>query len=84
MGTPPQYTREDMIKLAEMSREGSPLHELLEDCDYDPGRCRGLLEQYNQKRAIEFLFEMPLEDIGLRVNDEETMGYLRYRCTIAK
>lgn len=84
MGTTPDYTREDMQKLAEMSREGSPAHEMMEDVDYDPGRFREFLERYKQKRAIEFLYEMPLEDIGLRVNDEETMGYLRFRCTIAK
>jgi hypothetical protein len=38
MGTTPDYTREDMQKLAEMSREGSPAHEMMEDIDYDPGR----------------------------------------------
>jgi len=78
MGTTPDYTREDMQKLAEMSREGSPAHEMMEDIDYDPGRFLELLERYKQKRAIEFLYEMPLEDIGLRVNDEETMGFEQF------
>lgn len=78
MGTVPDYTREDMMKLAEMSREGSPAHEMMEDIDYDPGRFLELLERYKQKRAIEFLYEMPLEDIGLRVNDEETMGFEQF------
>jgi hypothetical protein len=64
--------------------EGSPAHEMMEDIDYDPVRFRELLEKYKQKRAIEFLYEMPLEEIGLRVNDDETYGYLRFRCTIAK
>jgi len=57
---------------------------MMEDVDYDPGRFRELLERYKQKKAIQFLYEMPLEDIGLKVNDEETMGYLKFRCTVAK
>lgn len=80
----PDYTTEDMRTLEKMSREGSPLNALMEDCDYDPIRVRELLEQYHQTKAIQFLFEMPLDDIGLKVNDEETMGYLKFRCTVAK
>lgn len=80
----PEYTREDMIKFAEMSADGSFIRETLEDIDYDPGTLRSILVQHGQNKAVQFLFNMPLEDIGLKVNDEETMGYLRFRCTIAK
>jgi hypothetical protein len=84
MDDAPQFDCDDMKKLAEMSREGSVTHELLEDCDFQPDRFRDLLATHNLKKDLLYLFEMPLTDLPLHINEEHLMGYIKFRVTVAK
>jgi len=78
------YTKEDMKKLEEMSEEGTIPRAFLEDLDYDPDKFKALLQEYGLKNDVYDLYEMPLEDIPLIVNDKTKTGYLMFRATVRK
>jgi len=80
----PQFTRDDMIKLAEFSREGSPARVFLEDCDYDPIAFQKKLETYHQRKEVYYLFVYPLDDLPLKVYDEAIQGIVKFRFSIGK
>jgi hypothetical protein len=80
----PQYTREDMMKLAEMSEENTVPKVYLEEFNYDPVKFRALLEEYNLKSDIYYLYEYPHDELGLLVNQSNVNGYLRFRLSIDK
>lgn len=84
MGEGPRYTASDMKKLVEMSVSGSVPAVFLPDMVYDPGKFRGLLEEYNLKKDILYLFETPLSQVPLLINKGEVSGYLQFRLSVGK
>lgn len=80
----PDYTKEDMKKLEEMSEPYSISRAFLEYLDYDPGKFKELLLKHGLKKDVYDLFERPLDDIPLIVNDKTKSGYLLFRATISK
>lgn len=79
-----EYTKNDMKILAQMSREGSVAKIYLEELDYDPLEFLKILQKYNLKKDIYYLFELPIEETPLLVNRGDVSGYLQYRLRIAK
>jgi hypothetical protein len=80
----PDYTKEDMKVLVSMCEDGTVPRELIPELDYDSGRFKEMLIKYKQQKAITYLYEMPLEDLPLYINDQEVAGYIKYRFTVAK
>ena len=73
-----------MKTLADMSAPGSPAAVYLPDMDYDPGRFKALLESYNLKKDVYYLYEAPLKEIPKLINKGHLSGYLKYRLEISK
>jgi len=80
----PKYTREDMKKLAEMSPETSVAAVFLEDFDYDPKKFKDMLEEHHLSKDVEYMFEMPFEDLPLEINNATYMGYISFRLSVGK
>ncbi len=80
----PIYTKTDMKKLAEMSKEHSPAKIFLEEVNYDPKKFKDILEEYSLNRDILYLYETPIEEIPLLINKGEISGYLKFRLTVGK
>ena len=80
----PQYTKEDMVKLAEMSEDTSPAAVYLPDMDYDPTKFKNLLISYGLKKDVHYLFEVDAEELPLLMNTSAANGYLQFRCTVSK
>lgn len=82
----PKYTRADMKKLAEMSDDASVAAIFLaeEEINYDPKKFRDLLKRHNLTKDINYLYEMPLNEIPLLINKGEVSGYLQFRLAVGK
>jgi hypothetical protein len=81
---PPEYTREDMKELSNMSHDSSIAKIFLKKFDYDPQRFRTFLESRKLHKDVKYLFIMPLSDIPLLINKGEVHGYLTFRMTVGK
>jgi hypothetical protein len=79
-----RYTKEDMRTLHEMSAEGSPARIYTAETNFSPISFRKVLESYGLKKDIQYLFELPLNQVGLLINKGEVSGYLRFRLAVAK
>jgi hypothetical protein len=77
-----EYTRDDLLKLKTMVAPGSSLEIELEDMDYDPVK----FEQYVQRvpKQHKFLFDIPLEELPLKINDHGIQGLLNFRFSVGK
>jgi hypothetical protein len=73
-----------MKALEQMSRDGSPAREFMEDCEYDPEKFKDFLLKHKLKKEVHYLFEYPFDDLPLKINDESINGYLMFRFTIGK
>jgi len=80
----PHYTKEDMKKLAEMSEEGSITATYLPELNHDPKRFRELLETYNLHTDIKYLFQLPINQVPLLINQGNAHGILQYRLKLSK
>lgn len=79
-----RYTKADMKILHDMSAFGSPAQVYTEETNYSPISFRKILESYGLKKDINYLFELPLEDVGLLINKGEVSGYLKFRLHVGK
>lgn len=79
-----RYTKDDMRKLRDMSVEGSPARVFTEEAGFSPSSFRSILESYGLKKDVHYLFELPLEEVGLLINKGEVSGYLKFRCEVGK
>lgn len=79
-----RYTKEDMRTLHDMSVEGSPARIYTEETNYSPESFKRILESYGLKKDIHYLFELPLNQVGLLINKGEVSGYLKFRLHVGK
>ena len=79
-----RYTKADMQKLHDMSFEGSPARVFTKESNYSPSSFRSILESYGLKKDVYYLYELPLEEVGLLINKGEVSGYLKFRCAVGK
>ena len=77
-----EYTRDDLLKLKTMVAPGSALDTELEDMDYDPAK----FEEYvqNLPKQHKFLYDIPLEELPMRINDRSIQGLLNWRFSVGK
>jgi len=80
----PQYTKEDMKKLAEMSKKGSVPDTFLPGMDYDPMIYKELLLGAACKEDIHYIYEVELTEVPLLINDGHISGILKWRLAIGK
>jgi hypothetical protein len=80
----PDYTRDDMKILAHKSPPTSVAAVFLEDFDYDPKMFRDLLEEHHLDKDVQYLFEMPFEDLPMEINNATYMGYISFRLSVGK
>ena len=80
----PKYTKKDMMTLEQMSSTSSVLKFLLKKVGYDPKEFSKLLLERRLKKEHQFLFEMPLDDLMLNLNDSTKSGYISFRVSIGK
>lgn len=79
-----KYTKDDMRTLQKMSVPGSPSEVYLPKLDFSPSAFKKLLNSYHLKKDISFLFELPLNRVGLLINKGEVSGYLKFRLQVGK
>ena len=77
-----EYTKEDLLKLKTMVAPGSVLETELEDMAYDPTQFKEFLKKL--PKQYEFLYDIPLEELPQRINDQNTLGLLNWRFSIGK
>lgn len=79
-----KYTKKDMKVLHEMSVEGSPARVFLEEGNYSPDKLLETMKKYGQTKDIGYLFEMPLHEVPLLINQGNISGYLKFRLKVGK
>ena len=77
-----KYTKEDLLKLKTMVAPGSVLETELEDMEYDPVQFEVYLKRLPKQHK--FLYDIPLEDLPQRINDQTIQGLLNWRFSIGK
>jgi hypothetical protein len=77
-----KYTREDLLRLREFLAPGSIVLVILEGCDYDPEELSVSLCPL--KKEWEFIYETPLNELPLTMNDPRFEGWRRWRLSIGK
>jgi hypothetical protein len=81
---PPSYTKLDMKKLEKISDTSSVLKHILKKYNYDPKKFKTFLEERKLKKELEYLYEIPLSEIPLRLSQTSMSGYLTFRMSIGK
>jgi hypothetical protein len=81
---PPRYTKEDMKILAEMAPQYSVPHMYLPDLNYSPKAFKKYLEDRHQTKDVNYLFELPLNELPKLINRGELSGLLQFRLQIGK
>ena len=79
-----KYTKEDMQTLQKMSAPTSPAAVYLPELNYKPKAFKELLESYGLKKDVHYLFELPLNQVGLLINQGNISGYLKFRLNVGK
>lgn len=74
------YTTEDMRALAECS--SAELAALLEELEYDPEAFEEMLKGIPKDHRI--LYEIPLEDLIMDLDNQRIMGYINFRMKVGK
>ena len=69
-----EYTKEDMIKYAQMSKEGSIPNCFLPVMNYDPEAFKSFIFDQGLYMDYHLLFVITLEEIPLLINKGETAG----------
>ena len=77
------YTKEDIKKLSTMVNRGSVLETELEDMDYDPDKFKAYMKK-NVPKEYHILFETPLEDIAMMLNERNIQGLINFRFAVGK
>lgn len=79
-----RYTKNDMKVLYEISVEGSPARVFIKEAGFDPKKFLGILQKFNLRKDINFLYHLPLKDVPLLLNKGEISGYLKFRLHVNK
>ena len=77
-----EYTKEDLLKLRTMVAPGSVLETELEDMEFDPIKFEAFLKRL--PKQYKFLYDIPLEELPQRINDQTIQGLLNWRFSIGK
>lgn len=80
----PKYTINDMKILENLSETSSVLKHILKKYNYSPLKFKKFLKDHKLKKELYYLFEMPIEEIPLKLKHSEMSGYLTFRMTIGK
>lgn len=78
------YTKNDMRVLFNLSVDGSIPKSFLPELNFSPKAFKQLLESYGLKKDVTYLFEMPLKNVGLLINEGNVSGYLKFRLQVGK
>lgn len=76
------YTKEELEKLSDFIREGSPIGDILVTCEYDPERFYGIIKRL--KKESVFVYETPLSELPLTMSDPRYEGWRKWRFSIGK
>lgn len=76
------FTRDDLKNLHTMCNMGSALETVLEDIDYDPVK----FKQYIRRLPTHFkyLYQMPLSELPLEMDNKSVQGLINFRFSISK
>jgi hypothetical protein len=77
-----EYTKEDLLKLRAMSPSGSVFETELEDMEYDPIKFKEFIKRL--PKHFNFLYNIPLGELPLKINDTGIQGLLMWRFSIRK
>jgi hypothetical protein len=77
-----QFTCEDLKVLQRQSSSTSVLSPLLVKYKFNPEKFENLLKVF--PKEYDFVFNVPYEDLPLKINDQTINGYLQWRLTIGK
>jgi hypothetical protein len=77
-----EYTKEDLLKLKTMVAPGTTLETELEDMEYDPEKFKIYVGRL--KKQFNFIYNIPLEELPTRINDQTIQGLLNWRFSIGK
>jgi hypothetical protein len=79
---PIEYTKEDLERLQEMVPPSNPLAFLLKKNNFDPVWFEGLMKKWPREHAL--IYDTPLEDLPLDINDTMLNGIRTWRFFIRK
>ena len=77
-----EYTKKDLLKLKTMVAPGSVLEVEFEDMAYDPGQFKEFMKQL--PKQYKFIYDIPLEELPMKINDRNTQGLLNWRFSLGK
>ena len=77
-----KYTREDLLKLRDFLAPGNVVMYILEGCDFDPQVLSKSMCALTKEWT--FVFETPLNELPLTMNNPAFEGWRKWRLTIGK
>jgi len=77
------YTKEDLHKLSTMVAPGSVYEMLLDQLNYDPAKFKAIVKA-SVPNEYKILYETPLEDLALMLDNVAIKGLLNFRFSIGK
>lgn len=76
------YTREELKKLHTMCNEGSVFESTLIDIDFDPVKFKEFIRPL--KQHFQYLYQMPLDELPLEMDNKSVTGLINFRFSIGK
>lgn len=76
------YSREDLQKLMDNSREGTIVYEHLAEIDCDPENFKEFMRDFPKEYAL--IYHTPLKEIPTMINDPFGQGFVQWRWRIKK
>jgi hypothetical protein len=77
------YTKDDIKKLSTMVNKDSVLESELVDMNFDPDRFKVYMKK-NVPKEYHILFETPLEDIAMMLDERNIQGLINFRFAVGK
>jgi hypothetical protein len=79
-----RYSKKDLKELLNMSKEGSPIYELLLESNCNTDKFKNFLLKLPNHVEYHYVFELPFKDIPKFINDHRVKNYCLWRWSIQK
>ena len=76
------YTRDDMKQLHTMCNSGSVFESELVDMNFDPDKFKEFIRPL--KQHFLYLYQMPLDQLPMEMDNKSVMGLINFRFSISK
>ena len=76
------YTKEDLKKLLTMCNTGSVFETELIDTDFDPVKFKDFIRPL--KQHFQYLYQVPLNDLPMEMDNKSVTGLINFRFSIGK